>query len=315
MQTVKRLLVVGSLNYDVILEQKRLPRKGETYQVDRVTMGGGGKGANQAVQAAKMGVATSMIGAVGQDLYGENIERQLRDFGVDTRYIKKTNEPTGLGVNNVLPDGSVFGNIVCGANYALTKADLNRHESEFSQSAMALFQMEIPTEVTEHGISLAKKHGCYVIFNAAPALPISDSALALVDCFIVNESEASYYAGQSITTIEEAKEYCGLLYSRIGGLVVITLGEQGSLLYNGSKKVYIPARRVQAVDTTGAGDSYVGVLAAKLLEGAGLIQGAVWATLASSITVTNPGTQVAMPVADQIEQLFEQQTIKPVYID
>lgn len=313
MEREKRVLVIGSLNFDIILEQERLPHLGETYHVDRVTTGGGGKGANQAVQAAKLGVPTMLIGALGRDIYGEHIERQLQQYGVDTSHILKTREPTGLGVNNVLPDGSVFGNIVRGANYALTKDYLAGLEGEIAKSAVAIFQMEIPVPVTEYGIELAKKHGCFVILNAAPALPIDESKLALVDCLIVNETEASYYAGRLVETLEDALSACETLNSKVNGLVVITLGAAGSLLYNGHKKIFIPAHKVQAVDTTGAGDSYVGVFAAKLLEGLPPEEAAVWATLAASITVMAPGTQAAMPGSRELEKLYASHTLQPVY--
>ena len=315
MEKRKQVLVIGSLNFDIILEQERLPHLGETYHVDRVTTGGGGKGANQAVQAAKLGVPTVMIGALGKDMYGEHIEGQLREYGVDTSCIHKADAPTGLGVNNVLPDGSVFGNIVRGANFALTQDYIAGLEDEIAKSAVAIFQMEIPVPVTEFGIGLAKKHGCYVFLNAAPALPLDENKLDLVDCLIVNETEASYYAGQSVRTLEDALGACEALYHKVNGLVIITLGASGSLLYNGSKKVFIPAHRVEAVDTTGAGDSYVGVFAAKLLEGLPPEEAAVWATLAASITVTRPGSQVAMPDAQALAELYQACSLRPEYFN
>ena len=313
MQKSGRILVIGSLNFDIILEQERLPHMGETFQVDRVTTGGGGKGANQAVQAAKLGVPTMMIGALGRDLYGRHIEAQLQDFGVDTSHILKTDESTGLGINNVLRDGSVFGNIVRGANFALTADYLVGLENEIAQSSVVLFQMEIPTAVTELGIELAKKHGSYVILNAAPALPIDESRLSMVDCLIVNEMEASYYAGQSVQTLADALVACEILHQKVSDLVIITLGAGGSLLYNGKEKIFIPAQKVRAVDTTGAGDSYVGVFAAKLLQDLSPEEAAVWATLAASITVTEPGTQVAMPSLADLEKSFASHTLQPVY--
>ncbi len=313
MEKLNRVLVIGSLNFDIILEQGRLPYVGETYHVDRVTTGGGGKGANQAVQAAKMGVDTVIFGALGRDIYGKHIETQLKEFGVDTSHILKTDEPTGLGVNNVLQDGSVFGNIVRGANYALTEDYLSGLEQEIAKSPAVIFQMEIPMAVTEIGIRLAKKNGSYVILNAAPALPINKSTLSLVDCLIVNEAEASYYAGQSVQTLEDALNSCETLYKKVNNLVIITLGAAGSLLYNGNERIFVPARKVKAVDTTGAGDSYVGVFATKLLQGISPEEAAIWATLAASITVTEPGAQVAMPNSSDLEQVFAAYSLKPVY--
>lgn len=312
-QKESRILVIGSLNYDIILEQGRLPEKGETYTVDRVTTGGGGKGANQAVQAAKMGIKTTMFGALGQDPFGDYLHRQLAAYGVDTTLIKRVSESTGLGINNVLPDGSLYANIVRGANHALTKSDIISLEPEIARSAIVIMQLEIPIDVTETAIRLARKHDCYTILNAAPALPISADALSMVDCLIVNEKEASYYAEAPISRVEDALVHCPGLYERIRDLVVITLGVNGSVLYDGKNKVLIPIRKVQAVDTTGAGDSYVGAFAAKIVTGTPYVEAAVYATLASSITVTRPGSQVSMPTAWDIEALDAQESPQPIY--
>lgn len=314
MDKQRRIVVIGSLNFDIILEQQRLPRLGETYHVDRVTTGGGGKGANQAVQAAKLGVPTLMIGALGRDMYGEYIAANLERAGVDTSRILWTSEPTGLGVNNVLSDGSVFGNIVRGANYALNEDHLLAVEGEIARSSLAIFQMEIPVPVTEFGVELAKKHGCFVLLNAAPALPISEQAFRLVDCLIVNETEASFYAGRQVESLADALSACAVLQAKVGGMVIITLGAAGSVLYNGKEGVFVPARRVPAVDTTGAGDSYVGVFAAKLLEGISPEQAAVWATLAASLTVTQPGAQPAMPSASQLAELQASCSLQVVHL-
>jgi ribokinase len=312
-QKESRILVIGSLNYDIILEQERLPEKGETYTVDRVTTGGGGKGANQAVQAAKMGIKTTMFGALGQDPFGDYLHRQLAAYGVDTTQIRRVSESTGLGINNVLPDGSLYANIVRGANHTLTTSDITNLEPEIARSAIVILQLEIPVDVTETAIMLAHKHGCYIILNAAPALPISANALAMVDCLIVNEKEASYYVEAPISQVEDALAYCPALHERIRDLVVITLGVNGSVLYDGKNKVLIPIREVQAVDTTGAGDSYVGAFAARIVTGTSYVEAAVYATLASSITVTRPGSQTSMPTALDIQALALEGIPKPVY--
>jgi ribokinase len=312
-QTESRILVIGSLNYDIILEQERLPEKGETYTVDRVTTGGGGKGANQAVQAAKMGIKTTMFGALGQDPFGDYLHRQLAAYGVDTSLIKWVSESTGLGINNVLRDGSLYANIVRGANHALTKGDITNLEAEIAKSAIVIMQLEIPIDVTETAIKLARKHDCYVILNAAPALPISANALSMVDCLIVNEKEASYYVKAPISQVEDALACCPALHEKIRDLVIITLGVNGSVLYDGKNKVFIPIRKVQAVDTTGAGDSYVGAFAAKIVTGTPYVEAAVNATLASSITVTRPGSQVSMPTARDIQALDVKESPQPIY--
>lgn len=309
----EKILVIGSLNYDIILEQQRLPEKGETYTVDRVTVGSGGKGANQAVQAAKMGVHTKMFGALGNDLYGDHIQTQLTAYGVNTELIKRTTESTGLGINNVLPDGTLYANIVRGANYCLTKQDIDLIDAELATCKLVIFQLEIPSETTEYAISRARQHGCYIVLNAAPAMAISTEALQQVDCLIVNEKEASYYLNRPIKTVEDALCECGNLQKKIRDILVITLGENGSLVYNGTSKILLPSRRVTAVDTTGAGDSYTGVFATQLLAKKELLEAARLATLAASITVTKPGSQQAMPNLRELLALANREKLEPVF--
>ncbi|MGE5604858.1 MAG: ribokinase [Bacteroidota bacterium] len=254
------ITVIGSLNYDILFKQKRLAQKGETITADSVTFASGGKGANQAVQCAKLGVQTYLVGAVGKDAFGEYLIEQLRKYGVNTDYIQITGENTGIGVNNIMPDGSLIATISTGANFTIGKQRIDEVEPLLARSKIVVLQMEIPNSVVEYAIMKAKTNGCFIILNAAPAKPISDQALSAVDCLVLNEPEASFYSGASIKDLESAEQNCEKLFTKIRKLLIITLGENGSLLYDGKTKIHIKAKKVSVIETTGAGDSYIGAL-------------------------------------------------------
>jgi len=307
------ITVIGSLNYDIILKQQRMPNKGETYTVDSVTTGCGGKGANQAVQCSKMGVKTVMLGAIGNDLYGDFLYKQLKKYAVEVKYIKRTNESTGLGINNVLVDGSLFANIVRGANFTVSKEDIDRTEEQIAKSKIVILQLEIPTDVTEYAVSIASKHECYIILNVAPAKVITDTTFSKVNCLIFNENEASFYIGKPITNISSALGGCEELYKKIKNILVITLGEKGCLLFNGKDKIHVSARKVNVVDVTGAGDSYIGAFAAKLLNGTGIIEAAIFGNIAASITITKLGAQTSMPSIEEVQSILKKESLKVTY--
>lgn len=293
--------VIGSLNFDIIFKQARLPQIGETYTADSVTFCGGGKGANQAIQCSKLGLETFMVGKVGEDHNGSVLMESVKKYGVDISHISACNTNTGLGVVNSIQDGSVVATISKGANYQLTKEDIKNAEDIISKSSIVILQLEIPREVVEYSIEVAKKHHCYILLNAAPAMEISKDSLKLVDCLVVNEAEASFYAGEPVSTIEDAMRVAGKLYALIGDVLIITLGEKGSLIYDGTEMLRIPPVKVEVVETTGAGDSYIGAFSYGLIKGMSHLQSATFASKVSSHTVTKIGAQEAMPTLKEIQ--------------
>jgi len=295
------ITVIGSLNYDIIFKQKRLAQKGETYTADSVSTAGGGKGANQAVQCAKLGVATYMIGAVGQDNFGDYLVDELRKYGVHTEYVARSTESTGLGVVNCMEDGTVMATISTGANYTLTTAEIDKVEELIASSKIMILQMEIPIDILEYVIEMGRKHECFIILNAAPAKDIDHTILSMVNCLIVNESEASFYCGVEINDLNSAQEHCEELFAKIKDVLIITLGENGSLVYDGNVQNFVAANKAHVVETTGAGDSYIGAFASKLLEGCNYIEAAKFGATVSAITVSGIGAQPSMPVLEQMK--------------
>lgn len=295
------VVVIGSLNYDIIFKQDRLPKLGETLSVNSVSYGGGGKGANQAVQCGKLGLSTYMIGKVGNDTFGQELLASMNKYNVNTDHIGIANTNTGLGVVNSLPDGSLLSTISKGSNYELTKDDIDHAESIISNCSIVILQLEIDRNIVEYAIKLAKRHGCYVILNAAPSYELNDDIMKLVDCLVVNESEASFYANQEVSTIKDAEQVCESLYSKIGELLVITLGEKGSLLYDGKEKHHISPEKVEVLETTGAGDSYIGALAYGLINNKPYHEIGSFAAKVSAKTIMGIGAQESMPTLSDMD--------------
>lgn len=295
------ITVIGSLNYDIIMKQKRLPAVGETYTADSVTFAGGGKGANQAVQCAKMNVNTYMIGKVGNDNFGDYLIGELEKYKVNTEFIQRSDKNTGLGVVNVLNDGSVYATISTGANFDFTEADIDNIDDVIIGSKILILQLEIPTKIVEYIIKMAYENGVYIILNAAPAKEISKDALLMVNCLVVNEAESSFYAGDTITDEQSARNYAHKLLGMVKETIIITLGEKGSLLCENDKLTFIPANKVdKVIETTGAGDSYIGAFAYSKFIDKTNVEACELASRVSSITVTGIGAQPAMPFLNDL---------------
>ena len=301
----KKAVIIGSLNYDIILKQKRLPKIGETFVADSITMCGGGKGANQAVQLSKLGGKAFMAGCVGNDKFGDELLSNLQKHNVNIDNVKLSEKNnTGMGIVNVFDDGKLIATITRGANYDITNSDIDEMKNEIISARIVILQMEIPIEVIEYVIDLASRHNVYIILNAAPACEIKEEVLSKVNCLIVNETEASFYLNKEINDVKSSIENCEELYRKIKDLLIITLGENGSLLYDGKEKLHIKARKAEVTETTGAGDSFIGAFAYKLLNDSPYKEAAEFASLVSSITVTKIGAQDSMPAYEEVKKFL-----------
>ena len=305
----KRIAVVGSLNYDIILKQKRLPKIGETYTADSISFCNGGKGANQAVQCSKLGADTVMIGCVGYDNFGNEVIRGLKKYDVNTDYIKKTENSTGIGVVNALENGELIATISKGANYDINIEDIDKAAKIIKNSEIIILQLEIPMEIIEYTIDLANENGVFIILNAAPAIPIKKSIFSKIDCLVVNETEANFYLGREAESIQFSEEDCKELFSKIKKLLIITLGEKGSLIYDGKNLEHIKSYKVDAIETTGAGDSFIGAFAYKLLNGSSYLEAAIFSSVVSALTVTKVGAQDSMPTLHEVKKIFQNNNI------
>lgn len=295
-----KIAVIGSLNYDIILKIPRLPECGETLPASDAAFSAGGKGANQAVQAAKLGVKTYMIGCVGEDAHGAYLLQSAHRYGLDTTYIRKVSDPTGMGVVNAIEDGSVFACIVRGANFAVSKEDIDAAEAVLKETAIVILQMEIPQEINEYAIEKAKECGCKVLLNAAPAEEIPEEYLKKCDIIVVNEVEAAFYLKEEMDTVEKAKQGAARMASNYGADIIMTLGKAGSVVSDNEKVTFIPSKKVNAIETTGAGDSFIGGVGYALMQNMSLTEACEFATRCSAITVCRLGAQDSMPTLEEV---------------
>ena len=297
----KKITVIGSLNYDVILKIPRLPFKGETLTANGAAFSAGGKGANQAVQAAKLKTPTYMVGCVGTDASADFLVNTAKEYGVNVDYIRKVPGSSGMGVINAVEDGSVYACIVRGANFEVTKEDVDNAMPILKESGVCILQNEIPVEIIAYAIDKAKEAGCIVVLNAAPAIELPEECLSKVDILVVNEVEAEFYCHEKIDSVEKAKTEIKKMAEKYNNNVIFTLGKDGAVAYENGTIEFIPAMKVDAIESTGAGDSYIGAVSHSIIEGKSLIEACKFATKCSAITVCRMGAQPSMPTLEDVE--------------
>ena len=297
------ILVIGSLNADLVVRTPRFPAPGETISGEDLAIIPGGKGANQAVAAARQGAQVSMLGRVGNDSFGPALIDNLQQNHVDTTYVLTDKSATGTAI--IVVDARGQNSIVLspGANGRVSLADVDAFP--FQDADMLLLQFEIPLEIVIRAASLARQNGLRVILNPAPARPIPDSLLADVDILVPNESELQLLSGQPVTDKDSAKAAALALLEKGVKIVIVTLGANGALLVTDEKVTHIPTFKVEVVDTTAAGDAFIGGLAAALLKGKSLDEAVSYGNASGTLAATKFGAQPSLPTADDVEKLLE----------
>lgn len=292
-----RVCVVGAANIDLISYVPRLPSVGETLHGSAFQLGYGGKGANQAVMAAKLGAETAMVCKLGRDVFGHGTLDNFERFGVDTTHVGFTEEAfSGVAPIAVDPEGRNAIIIVTGANDLLSLDDLERARPAIARSDVVVCQLELPVETTLAALRIAREEGVRTIFNPAPAREELPAELyELSDVLCPNEPETELLAGAPA-----GEEAARLLLRRGAGAVVLTLGERGSLVVDSHRSTAVPAERVRAVDTTGAGDAFVGALATFLAAGLPLVDAAGRSNAVAARSVQGRGTQTSFPSAAEL---------------
>jgi ribokinase len=296
----QQVAVIGSLNYDLLLKQERLPKKGETFTADDLIQGPGGKGANQAAQCAKLGLSTSMIGNVGEDRFGEALIGSLQAFGTNVDYVGKKGT-TGMGIVNVLPDGDYHSTLLRGANYLITKEDIDQSLEVITGCQYILLQQEIPPSIVDYIIEKTRDAECQIVLNNAPARDISETSLAAIDILVVNETEAEFMSDCKVDSVKSAHEVAQKLTNKVKNAVILTLGALGVVVATKEESFYTPANKVEAIDATGAGDSFIGAFVFCLIEGYNMQKAAELSTLASSITVSRNGGSESFPTLRELQ--------------
>lgn len=287
------IVVFGSLIVDLIFAAPSLPRPGETVLGQSYRIAGGGKGANQALAARRDGARVAMIGCVGTDAFADTAVAALRDSGVDIGGVSAVDAPTGCA--GVVVDGKGANQIaVAGGANALARASAL---PVLDAQTTLIAQMELPASEIAAALIAAKRAGARTILNLAPALPIDQAAMASVDILVVNESEAEILADRSNVRAPTALA----LARHLKRTVIVTMGERGSEACDGARRIKVAALPVTALDTVGAGDAYVGVLAAALDRGLDLPGAMHRASVAGALACLTPGAQPAMPLALAIQ--------------
>ncbi len=297
--TQPRICVVGSSNVDLISYVPRLPRPGETLRGSRFRLEYGGKGANQAVMAAKLGGQVAMVAKVGHDAFGKNMLANFHTCGVDTQFVLSTSQAfSGVASIAVGPDGENSITVVAGANDLLTEADIEAARAVIGGAQILICQLEVPLKTTLAALALARNLNVRTIVNPAPAQPdLPEKLYALSNIVCPNETETELLTGQAVETMEQAERAARILLKRGAGAVVLTLGSRGSLLVTAEETIHVPVAPVDPVDTTGAGDAFVGSLAYFLAADLTIMEAMRRANAIAAMSVQSPGTQSSFPAA------------------
>jgi ribokinase len=302
---MKKILVVGSSNTDMIIRVPRIPRPGETVLGGEFSMAPGGKGANQAVAAARAGGRVTLLARVGDDVFGERAIRNFETDGIDIRFIMRDGRAaSGVALINVGPDGENSISVASGANALLSPDDVLRAEQAFTVADIVLMQLETPIETVQAAAEMASIRGIPAVLNPAPARPLDDKLLRSVTVLTPNESEAELLTGVRVASEAEAKKAAAQLRRRGPRLVIITRGKRGCYVAGDDFEGGVPAFKVRPIDTTAAGDVFNGALAVALAEEKLLREAVRFASAAAALSVTKLGAQPSAPTRREIEEFL-----------
>lgn len=297
-----KVVVVGSLNMDLVTRASRLPRAGETLIGQTFSTVPGGKGANQAVASARLGADVSMIGCVGTDAYGTQLREALRVEGIDCQAVSTMDGSSGVALIVVDDSSQNAIVIVAGSNGELTPASLQAFDSVLQAADVIVCQLEVPMNTVGYALKRGRELGKTVILNPAPAsAPLPAEWYASIDYLIPNESEAGALSGVTVDSIDSAKAAATQLIKAGAGKVIITLGSQGALFTDGQGFEHLLAPKVRAVDTTAAGDTFVGGFAAALANGKSEAEAIRFGQVAAALSVTRAGAQPSIPTLHDVQ--------------
>ena len=306
-----RIAMVGSVNMDLVFHTERMPAPGETVEGSGFHQIPGGKGANQAVAAARQGADASFIGCVGDDAFGSRLHQGLAGAGLELRHLTTvTDTPTGVAAILLDQEGDNRIVLAPGANHALSIAHILSAEQTIASAGLLVCQLETPLKTVECAIGIARRNGVPVILNAAPVQHGTAALLGQADYLIVNETEASQLSGIEVTGREAAMRAAHELIQRGAGTVLLTMGAHGVLVAEPGAARFVRAVPVAVVDTTAAGDTFVGVFAAALMRGLSLFDAVTEAQYAAALAVTKLGAQTSIPFRSELELFKKNQAAR-----
>lgn len=296
-----QIVVIGSSNTDMVVQSDHLPAPGETVLGGKFLMNPGGKGANQAVAAAKLGGDVTLIAKVGNDIFGKEAIESFKAHGINTEHIY-ADQDTASGVALIMVDahGENCISVALGANETLTKDEINDSIEVIAKADFLLAQLETPLDVISHAVKIAYENGVKMILNPAPAQELPDDLLQRLYMITPNQSEAELLSGVQVVDASSAQKAAKVLRGKGVQNVMITMGAQGAYVYTGELNQLVPARKVKAVDSTAAGDTFNGALVVALSEGMSILKAIEFANKAAAYSVTRMGAQSSTPLRRDI---------------
>lgn len=303
----EHIVVVGSANMDLVVHAVRLPASGETLLGGGFETCPGGKGANQAIAAARLGASVAMVGCVGDDAFGATLHDGLTSDRIDTTHVHRLPAvPSGIAMITVAADGANTIVVAPGANARLAPELIDAAGDLIANAGMLICQLEVPLDAVRHAIDAAVRHGTPVLLNPAPAQPLPDDLYPQVDVLIVNETEAQVLAGIPVSDAATARQAANALRAKGARTVLVTLGASGVWCGGPAGEGHTAAPRVDAVDTTAAGDTFAGGFAAARVRGASVSDAIAFAQRAAALSVTRKGAQTSIPTRAELDELDAQ---------
>ena len=298
---MKNICVIGSLNMDLVVNVDTMPKPGQTIIGSNFKEVPGGKGANQAVAMARLNGNVSMIGKVGEDGFGQTLINSLKNDKVDTTYIQTSKGATGVALITV--DKNAQNSIVVspGANFEVKEDDIDNNIEAIKNSDIVVLQLETPLNTIKYALNKAKELNKYTILNPAPAVKLDDEIIKNVDLLTPNETELEIISGVSIESEEDIQKAAQIMIEKGVKELIVTLGSKGSLYINKEKSMFKKAYKVEAVDTTAAGDSYTGALAVALSQDKGMEEAMDFASKVGALSVLKEGAQSSLPTLEDVE--------------
>ena len=297
---MKKICVIGSLNMDLVVNVENMPKKGQTLIGSDFKEVPGGKGANQAVAMARLGGDVTMIGKVGTDSFGQTLIDALKNDNVDTTYVHKENGPTGVAMITVDKNAENAIVVAPGANFKVSKNDIDKNIEAIKGSDIVVVQLETPLDTIKYTLKKAKEFGKYTILNPAPAVKLEDSIIENVDLLTPNETELEILSGVSINNEDDILKAAQVMLEKGVKKLIVTLGSKGSLYIDKENKIFKKSYKVDAIDTTAAGDSYTGAIAVSLSQGKNVEDTIDFASRVGALCVTKEGAQTSLPTIEEV---------------